>query len=173
MDNRDIAKIIEFLDSHPTLESVNTAILQAENNILRRIKNVKDFAESESVTVTINDNQVVSSFIGNVLGVYHLPYGYNYERKAVTARVNNWSSLYYAVRESLWDFYSYLNAEVNKDLTQVKMAKIHLFNDEDTQNYLVKKFQNGKAVYWYESEMKERILLTRWIESYFQERINS
>jgi hypothetical protein len=167
MDNKKIKKILNFLRSHPTLESVNAVIGEAEREAMKKIEDVKSYANQQMINVSIDEKEVIAHYIENVTGISRLYPAYVHKFEKYTAMCSGWHILFYAVRDSIWDYHHYLSGAISKDGTQIKMIKIRF---EDESEYVCKEFENGKVLYRYEWELRERVELVLEIARYFKER---
>ena len=166
MNNTSIKKIVNFLQTHPTLESVNREILLAEIEAKNEIERVKLIADESDVVYSINESQTISRFIGRNLGIDYMTPSYVPEFKSYTCRVTAWFLLWYSVRDSISDLFSYVGAEVNESKGTVKMTAPKF--DSDFETITVKQFGNGKAIYTLTPELAERIELVNWVYNFFE-----
>lgn len=152
--NENVKQIYNFLvENDCDLEKINNQILKIETETKALIKEVEKFAEATRISISVND-QNISNTIGRTTGVWYLNYCYNYDMKIVTAQCNGWHILFYAIRDSIRDYHTLLNAEVKNDTIKTH-GKLAIYND-DEEKYLIKVYGNGNHVYSFTGEIEER-----------------
>lgn len=164
MDNSSYIKIAQFLEDHPTLDSINKVILQAENDAKERIKQLEAESKRLRISVRIDDADIMSRVIAEYTGIWGLRVQYQSEFQAQTGRVNSWSSLRYAVQGSLLDYDRLHSAEVKGDYIKTDRALTGMYPETDT--LLKKQYANGKAEYWLNEDLQTRLDLAIWIETF-------
>ena len=167
MDNKTFHDVKNFLENNPTLESVNAEILKAEQDAKAAIDKVKNFADSEGVSVNIYEVDVISLFIWHYTGIAYLKPWYQNDFKDYTARLNGFTFLFHSVREAIHNYNKYLNANFIGDT--VKTGNLGLY-DQDNK-ILIKEYQNGNAIYSASPDLVERIEIVKWIDNFFSERM--
>lgn len=162
MNSQELKKIVNFLNGK-TLNDINKVIKECEDLVNANIERVKRFADGKGITITIQEKHDLSSFIDQRIGIAYITPAYVEEFKAYTCRFSALFLLWYKVRDSISDYYAYLNAEVNGD--KCKMSTIRDYDSEGLE--VIRSYQNGKSVYILNDELKTRISLVSWIHSYF------
>lgn len=153
--NENVINIYNFLvENDCDLNNINNRIHEIELDMKQKIKDVESFANQNGISISVNDSQNISNTIGKLTGVWYLQYAYKYDQKIVTAMCDGWHILFYAIRDSISDYYTLVNAEVKNDTIKTH-GKLAIYND-DEEKYLIKTYQNGNRVYKFTDEIEQR-----------------
>ena len=167
MYNDNLKKMVEFLNNHNDIQSFNDAIREVELKAMEEVKEVEEFAKSRDVTISLRDSNHVERMVLNLTGIWKFIPEYNRDLKIVTCQLNEWFLIWYHARDSITDYYTYINAEIKNDTIIFKHDPIKY--DREGQE-LIKEYQNGKTIYRLTSDLKEHYDLIKWIESFFDDK---
>lgn len=135
------------------LSDTNALINAVEVKAKEDVEEIEAMAKEKNVCVSVDVKYTTGSRLKDVLGVFLSP-SYNYDLKKYTAQVSQKHLLWYAVRDSIYDFYSLKNATVKKNTIKANKLRI-----DDLE--IEKSYQNGNVGYRKTKELLDLVKLAK------------
>ena len=159
-NNSDVKKILELVELKD-LDAINALIRACVDDAEAAIMQVCNLSQSLGVNCRLQQSDVARDFIYKKLGV-----------SGLNGAVGGWHILFYAVRDSIWGWYSLLGSQSAKGGIKF-FGDPHLTRGLDwdlVTESLVQEYQNGNSVYVAHPDILERIEIVIQIENIFQGR---
>lgn len=162
----EILKIVSFLENK-TLDDINKFIAENELKVFVNIEKVKDYSNSLNVTISVDKNNTFSAYFAKLTGIWGINPSYVNEFNEYTCMFSGLHLLWYKVRDTISDYYSYNNAEISREKYTVKMKTIHRNDFPEDGIEVIKEYKSGYTVYKLTGEILGRVDAVKWIDRYF------
>lgn len=150
------------------LDQLNATIEMAEKKGQQAAESVEAFAKDTFplVSVSVKEDSTMAAYIKEAIGLFVLP-TYQYEFGAYTARFKK-HTLFYAIRDNIYGFYSLCNAEVKADCISLSWQEYQspFYNKEEVSAILIKEFKNGRHDLKKTPELLEIVRIAKAIDAW-------